>query len=299
VVVAIAAGTATGQAGVPAARASEWGTRAVAPRVSGRPAPPPAAPRVSGRPGSPTAAPTARPASPTAAPTLSVPVGGPLTGPSRWGRPGSPTASPAVGAGRASRRPGAEIFATSNRAVITDPDDPRLRTRLLAFDRAVRRLIRRGGGVARRSQLLDGVFWSEDQRRATFERSRDFDVDAVSDAELHAIADRVRRRFRQESVLTFDFLRRDDQRADALEIVVPGVDDARLRDALVADSTARERLVGGSVTLDGTSSSSPAARTARSPGGSWSAPAATGPRPGCATAGASSWGRRHRGVRAR
>ena len=52
----------------------------------------------------------------------------------------------------------AEIFATNNTAVITDPADPRLNDRLKDFARQVERIIDEGGGKARGSELLDGVF---------------------------------------------------------------------------------------------------------------------------------------------
>jgi hypothetical protein len=147
-------------------------------------------------------------------------------------------------------RPDAEVFATSNRATIADADDPRLRTRLRAFARVTTTLIRRGGGDPGPSELLDGVFWSSDRGAATFERSRRFPVDSVSPRELRAVAERVRRRFGQESVLTFDHLPRRSRRVDAIVVEVPGVTSERLRDALVADRAAQRRLVGGSVTLD-------------------------------------------------
>ncbi len=147
--------------------------------------------------------------------------------------------------------PDAELFATNNTAVITDPEDPRLDDRLTRFAREVRRIVRAGGGVPRRSTLLDGVFFSSDLGTTTFERSRDFDVDSVTPEELAAIAERVRVRFDQGSVLTFDYLFPLDPRVDAVELVVPGVEAADLRQALLDDQQARERLFGGSVTLDG------------------------------------------------
>ena len=98
----------------------------------------------------------------------------------------------------------AQIFATDNTAVITDPADPRLKDDLKDFARRVERIIDAGGGEPRGSQLLDGVFY--DGATTTFERSRAFDVDRVSDDELHTIADTIRARFGQQSVLTFDHL---------------------------------------------------------------------------------------------
>jgi hypothetical protein len=149
------------------------------------------------------------------------------------------------------RLPDAEIFATNNTAVITDPADPRLSDPLRAFERKVERIVERGGGVPRGSQLLDGVFFSSDLQTTTFERSRDFDVDHVTQGELHDIAERVRERFDQESVLTFDYPERPWDPVDGVEVEVPGLDAQRLRDGLLADAEARERLFGGSVTLDG------------------------------------------------
>jgi hypothetical protein len=149
------------------------------------------------------------------------------------------------------RLPDAEIFATNNTAVISDPDDPRLRIPLIGFAHAVERIVWQGGGLPRGSQLLDGVFYSSDLGTTTFERSREFDVDGVTDDELHAIADTVRSRFAQESVLTFDYLPPGDDEVNAIELEVPGVTAQALRDGLLADQTARERLFGGSVTLGG------------------------------------------------
>jgi hypothetical protein len=147
--------------------------------------------------------------------------------------------------------PDAEIFATSNTAIITAPGDSRLGKRLVRFDRQVKRIIRGHGGVPRGSQLLDGVFFSSDLGTTTFERSREFDVDHVSRRELRDIAERVRRRFHQQSVLTFDYPERPRDPVDAVEVEVPGIDAQRLRDRLLADAEVRERLFGGSVTLDG------------------------------------------------
>jgi hypothetical protein len=147
--------------------------------------------------------------------------------------------------------PDAQIFATNNTAVITDPADPRLSDPLKGFAREVERIVAKGGGSPRGSQLLDGVFFSSDLGTTTFERPREFDVDHVADDELHAIADAVRSRFDQESVLTFDNLRPGDDEINAVELEVPGVRAQALRDGLLADQTAREELFGGSVTQDG------------------------------------------------
>jgi hypothetical protein len=132
--------------------------------------------------------------------------------------------------------------------VITDPADPALQDRLRGFATKVRRIIRRGGGVPERSRLLDGVFFSAELGTTTFERSREFDVERVNVRELHDIAETVRTRFHQESVLTFDHLRARHPRVDAVELTFPGVTAEALRSGLLADAQAREELFGGSVT---------------------------------------------------
>ncbi|WP_411109005.1 hypothetical protein [Streptomyces sp. c-19] len=147
--------------------------------------------------------------------------------------------------------PAAEIFATDNTSVITDPDDPRLESRLTRFDHEVRAIIRAHGARPAASTLLDGVFWSADLRQATYERSRGFDVDRVGRDGLHHIAGVIAKEYDQEAVLTFRCLPRTSPETDAVEIEVPGVEASGLREALVADPEAREKLGGGSVTLDG------------------------------------------------
>ena len=154
-----------------------------------------------------------------------------------------------AGAHAAQPVPDAEIFATNNTAVITDPDDPRLDDRLGRFARTVNRIVRAGGAAPRGSELLDGVFFSSDTG-TTFERSRRFDVDRVDGTELQEIAEAIGTRFHQESVLTFDHLDADDPAVDAIELEVPEVTADALREGLLADQEAAERLFGGSVTLD-------------------------------------------------
>jgi hypothetical protein len=155
-------------------------------------------------------------------------------------------AAPAAAAHGGSGSPDAEIFATNNTATITDQNDPRLDDRLYRFADRVTDIIRDGGGKPRGSELLDGVFCCE----LTFERSRRFDVDRVSRGELHDIAETVRRRFLQGSVLTFDRLDRKDPKVNAIELDVPKVSAKALRNGLLADPEAANRLFGGSVTLD-------------------------------------------------
>jgi hypothetical protein len=140
-----------------------------------------------------------------------------------------------------------EIFATNNTAVITDQHDPRLDKRLNGFARRVERIIHDGGAKPRGSELLDGVFFDSALGTTTFERSRVFAVDRADDDELHDIAETVRRRFLQGSVLTFD----PRPGGDAVELDVPHVSAGALRTGLLADPEAQERLFGGSVTQDG------------------------------------------------
>jgi hypothetical protein len=145
----------------------------------------------------------------------------------------------------------AEIFATNNTHVITDPNDPRLDTQLTLFALKVETIIRANGGVPRGSTLVDGVFWSSSGQYVTYERSRDFDVDGVDELELRHIAELVRKEFDQQSVLTFRHLPMASPEVDAVRVEVPGVDVRRLYEGLVADPVVRDRLGGGSVTLDG------------------------------------------------
>jgi hypothetical protein len=163
----------------------------------------------------------------------------------------------AAGAGNAQADPAthgcptAEIFATDNTAIITDPADPRLKTHLKRFDHEVRQIIYTNGARPGASKLLDGVFWSGDLKQATYERSREFDVNKVGRDGLHHIAGVIAKQYHQESVLTFRCLARTSSEADAVEIQAPGVSSTRLHDALLSNPDARDELGGGSVTLDG------------------------------------------------
>lgn len=146
-------------------------------------------------------------------------------------------------------RPAAEIFATNNTATITDPNDPRLKTRLVAFGVQVEGIIAANGAWPGCSTLLGGVFWSDEMMTATYERSREFDVDHVSAEGLHHIASVIRKQYDQESVLTFQYL--PQASADSVQVEVPGVTVQQLFDGLAADPVLREELGGGSVTADG------------------------------------------------
>jgi hypothetical protein len=109
------------------------------------------------------------------------------------------------------------------------------------------------GAAVTGSTPVNGVFWPTGLPAASIERSREFHLCGADEATLHAVAEALRRQFNQESVLTFDYLPQHAPGADAIIIEVPDIAVTRLRDALVADSAARARLRGGSVThLDGT-----------------------------------------------
>jgi hypothetical protein len=155
----------------------------------------------------------------------------------------------AVAAPFGHHQPAAEIFATNNTATITDPNDPRLKDRLVRFGAQVQGIIATNGAWPGCSTLLNGVFWSDDLKTATYERSREFDVDHVSAAGLHHIASVIRKQYQQESVLTFQYL--PSSTADSIEVEVPGVTVRQLFDGLAADPVLREELGGGSVTADG------------------------------------------------
>lgn len=149
-------------------------------------------------------------------------------------------------------RPEAELFATDNTATITDPGDARLRDRLEIFELQVDGIALQQLTLPVGSTLVSGVFWSDTQQRATYERSRAFHLACLAGPDLRRVADRVRTQFRQESVLTFEPLPADSPARDAFTVEIPGIDVTRFHDALVADPEARDRLVGGSVTEDHT-----------------------------------------------
>jgi hypothetical protein len=141
-----------------------------------------------------------------------------------------------------------EIFATNNTAIITDPNDPRLQDKLVRFDREVRGIVLANGGLTTRSTLLDGVFWSSSLNQTTFERSRKFDV-TLDEESLRHTASTISKQFRQESVLTFRFLPANSPKVDAVQVEVDGITAQQVRDGLLKDAVAREKLGGGSVTL--------------------------------------------------
>lgn len=145
-------------------------------------------------------------------------------------------------------QPTAELFATDSTATITDPNDPRVHDRLEGFELDVDRIELSDYTLPVGSTLVSGVFWSDTQKVATYEASRDFRLACADSAELHRVADQVRVRYHQESVLTFEPRPAGDPARNAFIVEVPGVDITRFHDALVADPDARTRLGGGSIT---------------------------------------------------
>ncbi|TEA06587.1 hypothetical protein [Mycobacteroides salmoniphilum] len=148
-------------------------------------------------------------------------------------------------------RPQAELFATNNTAIITDPADGRLLDPLDDFSLQVSAMTVQNLVLPVRSTPVDGVYWSQDNSRMTYERSRAFELACVDRDDLRRIGEQVVRQFGQESVLTFEYLPAGDAGINAVAVEAPGIDRVRFHDALAADGTAREALAGGSVTEDG------------------------------------------------
>lgn len=145
----------------------------------------------------------------------------------------------------------AELFATDNTRVITGPDSEaagQLRDDLEPFERQAVATIAQTGAEVTGSTLVDGVFWSATLQQIAYERARQFHLCVVDEPTLHIAAEAMNRQFHQETALTFEYLRQGAPEADAILIAVPGIDIARFGDALMADSAARQRLLGGSVT---------------------------------------------------
>ncbi len=143
------------------------------------------------------------------------------------------------------------MFATSNTTMIADPDDPRLHDRLEPFASQVYGTIRANAALPVGSDVMDGVFWSEDLQQLTFEPSREFHLACVDEGELTRIAEVVAGQFGQESVLTFVYRPDDTSSADSFIAEVLGVDARLFHDAVAADPDARRRLGGGSINEDG------------------------------------------------
>ncbi|MEC3918298.1 hypothetical protein VMT40_27130 [Nocardia sp. CDC160] len=168
-----------------------------------------------------------------------------------------PDAAPARAYGPASCVPGnptqptGELFATTNTETITDPADPRLSDPLSLFELEVDATAATELALPVGSQLVDGVFWSSDSNAITYERSRQFQLACTDYKNLCWVADDLRVRHNQESVLTFEYLPGEDTRANGFTVTVPGIDRTRFHDALVADPVVRDRLGGGSITQSG------------------------------------------------
>lgn len=142
----------------------------------------------------------------------------------------------------------AELFATDNTAFITDPGAGKLQDGLGLFEIQADTTIAQSGATVTGSTLLDGVFWSDELKQNTYERSREFHLCGAAEPTLHTVAETLRRQFNQEAVLTFEYLPQHAPGANAMAITVPDVDITRFRNAFVADSAAQTRLLGGSVT---------------------------------------------------
>jgi hypothetical protein len=147
--------------------------------------------------------------------------------------------------------PQAEMFATNSTQTIADSADPRLQDRLEPFASHVAGTILANAALPVGSDLVHGVFWSEDLQQLTFESSREFHLACVDEGELTRIAELVAGQFGQEAVLTFTYDPDGAVSADSFIAVVPGVDVQRFHDVLAADPDARTRLGGGAITEDG------------------------------------------------
>ncbi|RFZ45703.1 hypothetical protein [Mycobacterium marinum] len=144
----------------------------------------------------------------------------------------------------------AEIFATNNTAVSTDPDSSQSHDQLQLFEMQAATTIAQNGAAMTGSRLVNGVLWSDELHQNTYERSREFHVCVVDAPTLHNVAEALRNQFDQGSVLTFEYLPQGAPAANAFTIDVPDIDAPRLGQALMADAVARDRLLGGSITTD-------------------------------------------------
>ena len=157
--------------------------------------------------------------------------------------------------------------------MITDPDDPRLDDRLGRFAR--RHADRADGGAAPRgSELLDGVFFSSDSARRR-SSARAASTSTASTTPSCTTSPTRSGTASTRSRCSRSTTSRGDPAVDAIELEVPGVTADALRDGLLADQEAAERLFGGSVTLDGHLILSPTSPTPSSPARSPSRSAAT------------------------
>lgn len=142
----------------------------------------------------------------------------------------------------------AELFATDNIAAITDPEADPLQDGLQLFEMQADLTIAQHGAAVTGSTLLDGVSWSPELQKTTYERSREFHLCAADEPTLHTATEALRAQFDQKVVLTFEYLPQQAPETNAITITAPDIDLARFRDAFFADSAAHRRLLGGSVT---------------------------------------------------
>src|SRR5262245_14820253 len=101
--------------------------------------------------------------------------------------------------------PEAEMFATNNTDTIADPSDPRLQDQLQPFESQVDGTVLANAALPVGSDLVHGIYWSEDMQQLTLESSREFHLACVDDGELTHIAEDVAHQFGQESVLIFSY----------------------------------------------------------------------------------------------
>ena len=172
--------------------------------------------------------------------------------------------------------PKAEMFATNNTETIADPDS-RLQDRLEPFASQVDGIILANSALPVGSDRMQGVFWSEDLQRLTFESSRQFHLACVGEAELTRTAEMVARQFDQESVLTFTYQTGDVTSADSFIAEVPGVDVQRFHNALATFPDARTRLGGGSITARAGSCPSASGQRSRRTAAATAPPSRQGP----------------------
>ena len=147
--------------------------------------------------------------------------------------------------------PRAEMFATNSTEEVDNPSDPKLGDRLDQFESQVNGVIFSNEAIPAGSDLVHGIFWSDERNGATYEPSRDFHIACVDDDDLNRIARQVAVQFNQESVLAFSDSPNDDPGAGSFIAHVPDIDMQRFHDALAADPTARSHLGGGSITDNG------------------------------------------------
>src|ERR1700729_1888192 len=79
----------------------------------------------------------------------------------------------------------AELFATDNTAIVTDPDQPQDGPGL--FEIQADLTIIQNGATVTGSTLLDGAYWSNELHQITYERSREFHLCSPGEPTLHTV----------------------------------------------------------------------------------------------------------------